>query len=186
MLLDLIERAIFLRRTAIGRELPDAPLRVVAEVARELVFPAGSVMAFEGEPGQEMFLVVSGRVEVRKLGARPAPTARRGGLGLLVGYFEADAVLGEMAALDDERRSATMVAETEVVALAVQTGDHRHDARIAALRGGGDRWLELACARHAATGAWCALRLRAWGAPWWSRRRRPCTAPRPRCSRTPR
>jgi len=123
--LDLIERAIFLRRTAIGRELPDAPLRIVAEVARELVFPAGSVMAFEEEPGQEMFLVVSGRVEVRKLGARPAPTARRGGLGLLVGYFEADAVLGEMAVLDDERRSATMIAETEVVALAV----HREDLR---------------------------------------------------------
>jgi CRP-like cAMP-binding protein len=123
--LDLIERAIFLRRTVIGRELPDAPLRIVAEVARELVFPAGAVIAFEEEPGQEMFLVVSGRVEVRKLGARPAPSARRGGLGLLVGYFEADAVLGEMAVLDDERRSATMVAETEVVALAV----HREDLR---------------------------------------------------------
>jgi CRP-like cAMP-binding protein len=123
--LDLIERAIFLRRTAIGRELPDAPLRIVAEVARELVFPAGSVMGFEEEPGQEMFLVVSGRVEVRKLGARPAPGARRGGLGLLVGYFEADAVLGEMAVLDDPHRSATMVAETEVVVLAV----HREDLR---------------------------------------------------------
>jgi CRP/FNR family transcriptional regulator, cyclic AMP receptor protein len=123
--LDLIERAIFLRRTVIGRELPDPALRLIAEVAREVSFAAGDVIAYEEEVGREMFLIVSGRVEVRKLGARPAGDARGDALGVLVGHFGPDGVLGEMAVLDDERRSASMVADSDVVLLAV----HREDLR---------------------------------------------------------
>jgi CRP/FNR family cyclic AMP-dependent transcriptional regulator len=123
--LDLIERAIFLRRTVIGRELPDPALRVIAEVAREVTFRAGSVMAVEEEPGDEMFLVVSGRVVVRKLGRKPPPRATGEALGQLVGRFEGDAVLGEMAVLEDERRSASMEAESEVVVLSIQREDLR-------------------------------------------------------------
>jgi len=123
--LDLIERAIFLRRTVIGRELPDAALRLIAEVAREASFDAGSVIAYEGDVGQEMFLVVSGWGEIRKLGAPPPERARGDALGIVVGTFERDAVLGEMAVLDDERRSASIVADSAVVALVV----HREDLR---------------------------------------------------------
>jgi CRP-like cAMP-binding protein len=123
--LDLVERAIFLRRTVIGRALPDAALRSIAEVAREVTFDPGEVMAYEDEVGHEMFLVVSGRVEVRKLGAAPPDRATVDALGLVVGHFGADAVLGEMAVLDDERRSASMIAATPVVALTV----HREDLR---------------------------------------------------------
>jgi CRP/FNR family transcriptional regulator, cyclic AMP receptor protein len=123
--LDLVERAIFLRRTVIGRSLPDPALRSIAEVAREITFRAGEVIAYEDEVGHEMFLVVSGRVEVRQLGRRPPDRATRDALGLVVGHFESDAVLGEMAVLDDERRSASILAETDVVALAV----HREDLR---------------------------------------------------------
>jgi CRP/FNR family transcriptional regulator, cyclic AMP receptor protein len=123
--LDLVERAIFLRRTVIGRALPDPALRSIAEVAREVTFGAGEVIAFEEDVGDEMFLVVSGRVEVRQLGRPPPERAARDALGVVVGHFEPDAVLGEMAVLDDQRRSASMIAETAVVALAV----HREDLR---------------------------------------------------------
>jgi len=132
--LDLIERAIFLRRTVIGRELPDPALRLIAEVAREVTFPSGTVIAYEEDGGQEMFLIVAGRVEVRKLGSRPPDPGgdtphpgrvTREALGVVLGHFGEDAVLGEMAVLDDERRSASMVADTDVVALAV----HREDLR---------------------------------------------------------
>jgi CRP-like cAMP-binding protein len=123
--LDLVERAIFLRRTAIGRELPDQALRLIAEVAREVTFEVAEVIAYEEDVGREMFLVVSGRVEVRKLGQAPPDGASRGQLGMVVGHFERDAVLGEMAVLDDERRSASMVAETEVTALTIAREDLR-------------------------------------------------------------
>lgn len=123
--LDLIERAIFLRRTEIGRELPDGALRAVAEVARQVDFAAGTVIAYEEDLGPEMFLIVSGRVEVRKLGSKPPSRATGDALGVAVGRFDAGSVLGEMAVLDDERRSASMLAETDVVALAI----HREDLR---------------------------------------------------------
>lgn len=125
MPLDLVERAIFLRRTVIGEPLPDPALRSIAEVAREVTFRAGEVIAFEDEVGHEMFLVVAGRVEVRQLGRRPPDRAAGDALGHVVGHFEANAVLGEMAVLDDERRSASMIAETDVTALSV----HREDLR---------------------------------------------------------
>jgi CRP/FNR family cyclic AMP-dependent transcriptional regulator len=123
--LDLIERAIFLRRTEIGRDLPDGALRAVAEVARQVDFAAGTVIAYEEDLGPEMFLIVSGRVEVRKLGSKPAARATGDALGVAVGHFDAGSVLGEMAVLDDERRSASMIAESDVVALAI----HREDLR---------------------------------------------------------
>lgn len=123
--LDLIERAIFLRRTEIGRELPDGALRAVAEVARQVSFGAGTVLAYEEDIGPEMFLIVSGRVEVRKLGSKPPANAVGEALGVRVGHFEDGAVLGEMAVLDDARRSASMIAETDVVTLAIHQEDLR-------------------------------------------------------------
>jgi CRP/FNR family transcriptional regulator, cyclic AMP receptor protein len=125
MALNLIERAIFLRRTIIGHELPDPALRVIAEVVREEVYPAGTVIAREDDPGDEMLLVVSGTVEVRKLGARPPRGANADALGAVVARFGADDVLGEIAVLDDMPRSASIVAATDVVVLALQREDLR-------------------------------------------------------------
>src|SRR5687767_7173375 len=99
MALNLIERAIFLRRTIIGHELPDPALRVIAEVVREEAYGAGTVIAREDDPGDEMLLVVSGRVDVRKLGARPPRGATGDALGAVVARFNADDVLGEIAVL---------------------------------------------------------------------------------------
>ena len=125
MALNLIERAIFIRRTVIGRQLPDPALRVIAEVVREETYAAGAVIAREDDPGDEMLLVVSGTVEVRKLGARPATGASGDTLGEIVARFGPDDVLGEIAVLDDMPRSASMVATTDVVALALQREDLR-------------------------------------------------------------
>jgi hypothetical protein len=63
-----------------------------------------------------------------------------------LGAPAADPVEDLLAVPDDWLRAVTICALAEA-------GDRRHDARIAALRGGSDRWLELACARHAASAA---------------------------------
>jgi hypothetical protein len=60
-----------------------------------------------------------------------------------LGAPAADPVEDLLEVPDDWMRAVTICALAELA-------DRRHDARIAALRGGGDRWLELACARHAA------------------------------------
>lgn len=122
---NLIERAIFIRGTVVGRELPDPALRAIAEVVRELTFAKGSVIAFEEDEGNEMLLVVSGAVDVRKLGSRPPAKATGDELGVIIGRFGPNDVLGEMAVLGEQHRSATMIAAEDVVVLAL----HREDLR---------------------------------------------------------
>ena len=63
-------------------------------------YQAGEVIFKEGDPGQHMFVVKSGRVELR-VGNTPLEDVKQEG------------ILGEMALLDAERRSATAVAATE-------------------------------------------------------------------------
>lgn len=63
----------------------------------------GEVIFHEGEPGDYMLILVDGRMEVSKSGD--------GGLHLL-SYEGRGRVLGEMALIDHEPRSATCVAAT--------------------------------------------------------------------------
>ena len=125
MRLNLVERAILIRRTVIGRELPDPALRVIAEAVREESWAAGTIIAREDDPGDEIFVVVSGTVEVRTLGTHPARSATGDALGVILARFGADDVLGEIAVLADTPRSASIVATSDVVVLAL----HREDLR---------------------------------------------------------
>ena len=76
-------------------------LRNLASLVSEVSFPAGAVLAREGEPGEEAFVVVSGEVDVT-IGKKKVAT---------VGPGE---ILGEMSLLDLGPRSATATARTEV------------------------------------------------------------------------
>jgi CRP-like cAMP-binding protein len=62
-------------------------------------FPAGAVVFSEGDPGDRMYVVREGEIELR-LGDRTLAVLGEG------------AMLGEMALLDDAPRSATAVART--------------------------------------------------------------------------
>jgi len=79
-----------------------------AKETREL--PAGTVIFEEGSTGQEMFGIISGRVELRMANGHSF------GLG-------PDDTFGEMAMVDSSPRSATAVAVA--VAVAVDGGGHR-------------------------------------------------------------
>jgi CRP-like cAMP-binding protein len=65
------------------------------------VFPAGTTVFSEGEPGERLYVVKSGEVELTADG-RQLEVVGEGGL------------FGEMAVIDREPRSATAVAETDV------------------------------------------------------------------------
>ena len=75
--------------------------RTVARHAQTAELPAGVELIREGEPGDALFVIIEGEAVVRKDGvelSRVGPGA----------YF------GELAILDGEPRSATVVAETDV------------------------------------------------------------------------
>ncbi len=92
-------------------------LRSVAQAARPRTFEAGTVLFTEGETGEELFLLVSGKVAVQHQGKTLATLGPGSNFG-------------EMAMLDDKTRSATIVAIEQSEAMTV----HR-DAFFAMLRG---------------------------------------------------
>ncbi len=96
----------------LGR-LPDEDLARLAAVMEEKRFPAGTEILREGEPGDEMYLLWEGCVDVLKttLYGEPYVTA-----SLRDSYH---CSFGEMALIDRGERSATIRAKTDCRALSL-------------------------------------------------------------------
>jgi HEAT repeat protein len=109
--LSLLERVLFLTKVRLFAELPPEDLKHVAEVTSEHTFPDGEVIAEQGEPGEEMHVVVSGeiRVMVGHDGESPVEVARRAR-----GEY-----VGEMAILGGESRMASLVCAGSVRTLSL-------------------------------------------------------------------
>jgi hypothetical protein len=99
-------RADLLGDVALFSSLTKAQLRHIAEVCDEAVFESGAVVMEQGEPGDEMFVVVDGLLEVRRGGRR-------------VATLSAGDHVGEMSLLDDLPRSATVRALDDVTLLVI-------------------------------------------------------------------
>lgn len=102
-------------------ELKDVPffsslskrdLTTVAQQMEEIDIPEGKQLVREGDFGHEFFLIVDGTAEVVRGGAR---IAERG-----PGEF-----FGEMALLEEERRTATVTAKSPMRVLVMTRQDFR-------------------------------------------------------------
>jgi len=89
---------------------PEAP-RVVAAACQARRFPKGSVLFEKGDPGDSLYILLSGKVRIYR-------ESLAGKLKTLA-YFHPPQVFGEMSLVEDRPRSATAVAEeaTEVLVL---------------------------------------------------------------------
>ncbi len=104
--------AAVLREMPLFADLSDRHLRRIARLAIPAAFRANSVIVREGTRGHSFFVVVDGRARVE-----------RG--GVVTGGLVAGDGFGEMALLDGEPRSATVVAETDVTALRIAADPFR-------------------------------------------------------------
>jgi len=104
--LSTMERILFLRHVPLFADLPPSDLKHIAAVAGEQLYEDGAVIAREGEAGHELLVIVDGEVRVVVSGKE---LTRRG---------RGDYV-GEMAVLDGEPRSASLVAHGAVRALRI-------------------------------------------------------------------
>ena len=95
-----------LQRVPLFTGFNEDELRRVAELARIVETPAGTVVTQIGEPGDSFFIIIDGAVGVR--------TPVGAGSELHPGDF-----FGEMSLLDGEPRSATIVATTDLRLLIV-------------------------------------------------------------------
>jgi hypothetical protein len=110
--LSLMERILFLRRVPLFADLPPADLKQVAAITSEVLFADGQVIARQGDPGAEMYILVSGEVRVLMTAEsqkEPREVARR----------HSGDYVGEMSIISQEPRIATLVAERTVRALCI-------------------------------------------------------------------
>ena len=103
--------------------LPDEELACLAGVMEEKIFPAGTVILQEGDPGDHMYLLLEGTVEALKttLFGDPYVTA-----SLKDSYH---CSFGEMALIDQGTRSATVRAKTDCRTLALSAEEFQRFCR---------------------------------------------------------
>jgi CRP-like cAMP-binding protein len=100
--LSLMERVLFLRQVPLFADLAPSDLKQVAAVAAEEVFGDSEVLATQGEPGDELFVIVSGSVQVLASG--------RAGQPVELARVDSGSYVGEMAILTGEPCMASLVA----------------------------------------------------------------------------
>jgi CRP/FNR family cyclic AMP-dependent transcriptional regulator len=107
----------FLRTVPLFAKLDEAELGRFAEVTREKAYPRGSVIVFEDDPGDSLFLVRSGRVKVVLIG--------EDGREVILGVLGAGDHFGELSLIDDQPRSAHVIAMEDTVLLVLRREDFR-------------------------------------------------------------
>jgi HEAT repeat protein len=109
-LIPLFERMTFLRSVPLFGELSGEDLRSVAEIVELVELPAGDVIFRKGDPGEDLFLILRGRVSVRDGKIEVATLGERE-------FF------GELAVLDREPRSADIVCLEDAKLLRLRSAD---------------------------------------------------------------
>ncbi|HKQ42401.1 MAG TPA: cyclic nucleotide-binding domain-containing protein, partial [Pseudonocardia sp.] len=110
MIAAVDEQAALLREVPLFASLPDARLHELAALARPVSLPAGVVLFERGDPGDALYVIRHGRLEVVVDGA----VVREAGRG---------EVLGELALLTGEPRNATVRARRDSELYAVRRAD---------------------------------------------------------------
>ncbi|HUH01826.1 MAG TPA: cyclic nucleotide-binding domain-containing protein [Kofleriaceae bacterium] len=109
--LTTVETMMLLRNMPMLRELDPDDLVSVTRIATERTYAPGDPLCRQGEPGNEVFLLVSGEVRIFVGGIDGATPVRD------LNVAGAGACIGEMAVLDAEPRSASVAAITPTRAL---------------------------------------------------------------------
>ena len=106
-----------LRRVPLFAHLNDEELARVSQAAREKSYPKNSVILFEDDPGDALFVVVSGQVKVVLIG--------EDGREVILAMLQDGDFFGEMSLIDDQPRSAHVIATEEANMLVLRRDDFR-------------------------------------------------------------
>lgn len=106
-----------LRAIPLFRELGTSDLAALAGLLRERRYAGGSMVLTQGDPGDALFLISEGQVKVTVF----ADDGRE----VILSVLGPGGVFGEMSLLDDEPRSAHVIAMTDAVLLQLRREDFR-------------------------------------------------------------
>ena len=109
--------ADFLSTVPLLSRIPFVELQRIADVTRVKHYPKGSVILFEQDPGDALFIVRAGRVKVVLIGDE--------GKEVILGVLGVGEHFGELSLIDDQPRSAHVISmeDSDLVVL------HRDDFR---------------------------------------------------------
>ncbi len=93
------QRVITLRAMPLFAELSEADLTTLAEELRVREYQRDEIIFRQGDPNREIYLVLKGKVRVYKISP--------GGEETTIAILSTNDVIGELAALDNQPRSAT-------------------------------------------------------------------------------
>ncbi|MCL4504303.1 MAG: cyclic nucleotide-binding domain-containing protein [Deltaproteobacteria bacterium] len=111
--MDIVREAAFFRKIFLFQDLEDREIEQVLSRTYPREFPAGSVIIQEGDPGDSMYIMVTGEVEITKqltlVLDEDTPKER-----VMIRLKAEDGVyFGEMSLLENDPRSATVTASTD-------------------------------------------------------------------------
>ena len=113
--------AEIIRRVPLFAHLADEQIAEIAEVTRERSYPKHSVILFEDDPGDALYVVISGEVKVVLIG--------EDGREVILSVLREGDFFGEMALIDDEPRSAHVIAMEDSDLLVLRRGDFQQRLR---------------------------------------------------------
>lgn len=109
--------ADFLATVPLFSGLDHSELETFAELTRERSYPRGSVILFENDPGDSLFIVRSGRVKVVLIG--------EDGREVILGVLGVGQHFGEQALIDEQPRSAHVIAMEDASLIVLRREDFR-------------------------------------------------------------
>ncbi len=109
--ISAVEKVLFLRGVELFEGVADTDLEWVAEAAEEIQLEAGMALTRQGEFGNSVYTLVEGTAAVMVEEDKVIATLDEG------------SVIGEMAVLTNEPRSATCVATSDLLALRIEGDD---------------------------------------------------------------
>src|SRR4026207_1873062 len=104
-----------LRKVPLFSGLSESDLAAFADLTRERSYPKGSVIVFEDDPGDALFLVAAGQVKVVLIA--------EDGREVILSVLGEGSFFGEMAGLDEEPRSAHVIAMEDSSLLVLRRED---------------------------------------------------------------
>jgi CRP/FNR family transcriptional regulator, cyclic AMP receptor protein len=107
--------AAVLQQVPLFSQLLPADLQRVVEVARERTYPKNSVILFEDDPGDALYVVGQGQTKVVLIG--------EDGREVILSVLGQGEFFGEMALIDDEPRSAHVIAMEDSTLIVIRRED---------------------------------------------------------------
>ncbi|MCX7944572.1 MAG: cyclic nucleotide-binding domain-containing protein [Deltaproteobacteria bacterium] len=109
-MITTLEKVLFLKEVSLFRNISSERLAKIATITKEIEFSKGERIINEGDEGDSLFIIVEGFVNILKGRETIAKLGPKD-------FF------GEMAILDSEPRSASVVADSETICLKISRED---------------------------------------------------------------